>query len=399
MSAGALRSSGWPSGPALRLRAISPYDAAVALGFALFAVVRVEPAPSDAIFACVIAAALATGRLELRALPRGPLICISAFAALNLLACAEVVDAGRAAKFVSITFYLLAFALWVSAWMTSRERARTLLQIYLVGAAVSALLGSVALFVHVPGRSVLTAYEGTRARALFKDPNVLGPFLVPAALLLMHEIFEPRLLRWGRLTKLAVLAVLIAGVLFSYSRAAWLNLAVAVLVMGALLWLRPGGARRALVFGAVLALVVATVVVSIEVTGQLSFLKERAHFQTYDSQRFGVQSKGIALGEHHPLGVGPGQFEAHEPISAHSTYIRTWAEEGPAGLAVLLALLLGTLWLALRNARRGWDTHGLAPAALVAAWCGILVNSVFVDTLHWRHLWLVAGLIWAAGRA
>jgi hypothetical protein len=23
------------------------------------------------------------------------------------------------------------------------------------------------------------------------------------------------------------------------------------------------------------------------------------------------------------------------------------------------------------------------------------VNSLFVDTLHWRHLWFVAALIWA----
>ena len=30
-----------------------------------------------------------------------------------------------------------------------------------------------------------------------------------------------------------------------------------------------------------------------------------------------------------------------------------------------------------------------------AAWVGILANSLFVDTLHWRHLWLLAALIWA----
>ena len=44
----------------------------------------------------------------------------------------------------------------------------------------------------------------------------------------------------------------------------------------------------------------------------------------------------------------------------------------------------------------GRDTYGIGSAALLAAWCGLLANSVFIDTLHWRHLWLVAGLIWAA---
>jgi hypothetical protein len=32
---------------------------------------------------------------------------------------------------------------------------------------------------------------------------------------------------------------------------------------------------------------------------------------------------------------------------------------------------------------------------LLAAWCGVLANSLFIDTLHWRHLWLLAALIWA----
>ena len=31
----------------------------------------------------------------------------------------------------------------------------------------------------------------------------------------------------------------------------------------------------------------------------------------------------------------------------------------------------------------------------ILAWVGLLANSLFVDTLHWRHLWLVAALIWA----
>jgi hypothetical protein len=54
-----------------------------------------------------------------------------------------------------------------------------------------------------------------------------------------------------------------------------------------------------------------------------------------------------------------------------------------------------TLGFALRNASFGRDTYGIGSAALLAAWCGLLANSVFVDTLHWRHLWLVAALVWA----
>ena len=75
--------------------------------------------------------------------------------------------------------------------------------------------------------------------------------------------------------------------------------------------------------------------------------------------------------------------------------MRVLAEQGFAGLFALAALLLFTLGAALRNALLGRDTYGIGSAALLGAWCGILANSFFVDTLHWRHLWLVAALIWA----
>jgi O-antigen ligase len=378
---------------------VARYEAAVALGFLLFAVVRVEPAPSDAVFAVVMAVALATGRFNLSATPLGPALGIAAFLALNLLACLEALDPVRAASFMAITVYLCVFGLWVATWSSDRRRARTLLRIYIGMAVVTGGLGAIALFAPFPGSDLLTAYHGTRARGLFKDPNVFGPFLVPALLLLLQETIEPRLLRSGRLSKLIGLAALTCGVLFSYSRAAWLDFVVGILVMGVVLALRRGGARRALVFAFAMTVAAVTLVVSIQVTGQLSFLKERAQYQTYDNQRFGAQSGGIQVGERHPIGVGPGQFELVEPISAHSTYVRALAEEGVLGFVVLVALLYGTLLLALRNAVRGWDTHGIGSTALLAAWAGILANSAFVDTLHWRHLWLVAGLIWAAGAA
>jgi O-antigen ligase len=376
--------------------AVLRYEWAVAVAFLLFAVVRVEPAPPDAAFAVIICVAIATGRMDLRTTPLGPLLGVSVFVALNLVACLEAVDPARAAKFLSITVYLCAFALWVPSWVTSRARARTVLRIYIGVAVVSAVMGALALFAPLPGHDVLTAYAGTRARALFKDPNVFGPFLVPAALLLMQETLEPRLLRSGRLFKLVMLGALVCGILFSYSRAAWLNFVVGAVVMGCVLALRRGGGGRAFVFLGVMLLSGVIVVASIQVTGQLSFLQERAQYQTYDNQRFGAQSGGIAIGERHPIGVGPGQFELVEPISAHSTYVRALAEEGVLGFVVLVALFYGTLLMALRNAVRGWDTQGIGSTALLAAWCGILANSVFVDTLHWRHLWLVAGLIWAA---
>ena len=64
-------------------------------------------------------------------------------------------------------------------------------------------------------------------------------------------------------------------------------------------------------------------------------------------------------------------------------------------MLLLFGLLVLTLGFAAPNVALGVDTYGIGSAALLAAWCGLLANSFFVDTLHWRHLWLVAALIWA----
>jgi O-antigen ligase len=159
--------------------------------------------------------------------------------------------------------------------------------------------------------------------------------------------------------------------------------------------LRRGGGRKAFAIFLALLGTLAAFAVVLAVTGSMDFLRERARLQTYDADRFAGQESGLDLVRRYPFGVGPGQFEAFVDISAHSTYVRTLAEQGVLGIVTVLSLFLLTLLLAARNAFVGRDTFGIASAALLGAWAGLLANSMFVDTLHWRHLWLVAALIWA----
>ena len=149
---------------------------------------------------------------------------------------------------------------------------------------------------------------------------------------------------------------------------------------------------------AMLAAVGAVGLATVRLTGSTDYLSQRTQLQQYDDQRFGAQLYGIEQSMRYPLGIGPGQFEVLGPIAAHSLYVRALAEHGLFGLLTLLALLLTTLGLAARNALAARNTYGIGSAALLAAWCGLLANSFFIDSLHWRHLWLVAALIWAGSR-
>lgn len=374
--------------------AIARYETAVTVGFLLFGVVAVEPAPPDAVFIVVIAVAVVTGRFNLSRVPLVVLSLLGGFIFMNLLSSIEAIDPDTAARFMAITMYLAVFAVWFTSYLNSERRARAVVRAYIAPAAFFGLLASVALFVPLPGSEQILRYEGTRATGLFEDPNVFGPFLVPAALILLQEILDPRLLRASRGTKIATFLILTGGVLFSYSRAAWVNYAVAVLVLLCILAMRRGGGRKALGVLTILVVTAIGVVGTLTLTDSTDFLEQRARFQSYDTARFSAQRTGIELAEQYPAGIGPGQFELLSPISTHSTYVRTLAEQGLIGLCLLVALFLATLIFAGRNAVLGRDSYGVGSATLLAAWVGLLVNSLVVDTLHWRHLWFVAALIW-----
>lgn len=373
--------------------ALARYDAAVGLGVFLLAAVRIEPAPADMILFVVIAVALVTGRFYIRRTPLPVVVLLSVFLALNMLASVELIDLGRGVTFFAITLYLVIFALWLTGYVHSTRAARVVLRVYIAAAVFSAAIAVLALFVAFPGHQYLLF--GQRAQGLFKDPNVFAPFLVPAALILLEETIAPRLLRARLVTKLLLLSILAMGILFAFSRAAWLNFVLGAFVMLCVLSLRRGGGRKAVTFVVVGTSAAAVLFAALALTSSFTFLSERARLQTYDTQRFGAQHSGIELALKYPLGIGPGQFEKVSPISAHSTYVRALSEEGALGLLVLLTLLLLTLAFASRNAILGRDTYGIGSAALLASWCGLLANSVFIDTLHWRHVWLLAALIWA----
>jgi O-antigen ligase len=374
--------------------ALARYRWAVGLGIFLLFYVKKEPAPSDAVFLVAIAVAAVTGRFAAARVPRIAAAVVGAYLTLNVIALAEVADMSRAMRFSFTTFYLALFAIWLASWVQSERHARTVVRAYVAAAVLSGALGALA-YVGGPGRGTLLEYGGTRAVGLYKDPNVYGAFLVPAALIVLDELLSAKLLRGRRATKIAMFLLLTLGVVFSFSRAAWINLALGIATMIFTFALRRGGARRALRLLVSVVVAVALVAVALAATGSLTFLQSRAKVQSYDTQRFGAQEEGLRLVAQHPFGIGPGQFELYSSLSAHSTYVRALAELGILGLATVLALVIATLVLAARNAALARETYGIGSAPLLGAWAGLLLSGFVIDTLHWRHLWLVAALIWA----
>ena len=363
------------------------------ISFALLAFVAFDPAPVDVAIAFLVAASLSAGSVPYR-VPAFAAVALTGFGVLSVQSMVNVTSLGHALRFEVITLYVLGLVFWLSGMFDRSEYVRIGMSMYVVAAALTGLAASLALFIHFPGSSVLT-YGGARAKGFFKDPNVFGPFLVPAAAIVLEDIGARRLLPWGRNVLVAIFMSASVGTVLAYSRAGWLNYVVAITTVIAFQAARRGGWRRATASLSVLALCAGIGVAVLAYTGSLSFFQSRSHLQAYDQTRFATQTNAFDQATVHVLGHGPGQTELSLDYSTHSLYARAAYEQGILGLALVLVILGTTLFFGLSLARHDRSVQGVGSAALVGSWLGLIANSVFIDTLHWRHLWVIAALIFS----
>jgi hypothetical protein len=361
-------------------------------GFALLGIVRIEPAPVDFVLAVLIAATYAVRHAQPR-IPAFIAIPLSLFGAVTVLSMVNATDLHRAITYEFITIYLIALGVWLS-WAFTQERwVKLAMKTYIIVAVVCGALGPLALYGPLPHKSTFI-YAGSRAMGLFKDPNVYGAFLVPAAVILLEELTTPRLLGWAKKWVLASFGLTSIGVVVAYSRAAWLDYAIAVTVLLGVEATRRGGLKQAVKTISLLVLGGIAGIVVLFASGSTSFLLERSHLQAYDQQRFANQGSAIDDMTRHWFGYGPGQSEVRLPLATHSFFVRAAFEQGLVGFMTLTLVLLGTAYCAYVLARKSLHVHGVGTAALLGIWLGQAANGFFIDTMHWRHWWIFAGLIW-----
>ncbi|MEO9174259.1 MAG: O-antigen ligase family protein [Gaiellales bacterium] len=364
-----------------------------AAAFALLGVVRVEPAPTDALFMLLILAGVLGGA---RLRPRVPVpvaVILAAFVSVTLLSLTSAESLSTGLRFESITIYLAILAVWLTHALQDADLVQLGVKAYIWCAVISSIVAVAALELHFPGGTLVT-YANQRAMGLFKDPNVFAPYLIPPMAILLEEIGRPRLLGWSRRRNVVLLLILMGGLVFAYSRAAWVNFAIAAFIILVTYALRHGGMRAFTRMAAVLVGAGLAALLALVVTGQLSLFESRSKLQGYDNTRFANQALAISKSTARVFGHGPGQAPLELVQSSHSVYVETLFESGVIGIALLIALFVATLLCALGMVLRDGDVHGVGSAALLGVWAGHLLNSGVVDTLHWRHAWIVAAMIW-----
>lgn len=298
---------------------------------------------------------------------------------------------------VLTSWYLAITAIFFAAVLQENTEARTnaLVRGYMFAAAIAALGAIAGYFRLIPGASDILL-EYSRARATFKDPNVLGAFMIFPTLIAIQRVMVARSIRAGLLVLLFG-----AGIFLSFSRAAWGQLVfTSVLMLGLMLLTTASTRQRTMIVVttlAVIAIGAAMLLALLSFPTVADLFKERADLlQSYDTGaegRFGRYIPGALLGLQHPLGIGPLQFATIFPEDTHNSYLNAFMSGGwLSGVCyvcfILLTLIYGFRFLFIAVP---WRQIYIA---VFAAFVGTAGESAIIDSDHWRHYFLLIGMLW-----
>ncbi|MDZ3952355.1 hypothetical protein U0X36_05255 [Bacillus thuringiensis] len=297
----------------------------------------------------------------------------------------------RALFYFSVTIYLVVS--WLAIVGTSYRYKSKMIEIifkgYVVAACIAVSIGIFSYFIRTPATETFLQFG--RVSSLFKDPNVFGPFVIPAAVFTLYKAEASSSLK--RIICFFLFFFFLMGILLSFSRAAWgnciLTLSCYFLFIGNI-----SIKKRVVTLFILICLVFPCLiyVMSAPIIGDL--LKIRGGMQGYDTERFATQEVAFGTGFSNIIGLGPGQSEENFVISTHSLYARLWTENGIIGFVSFCTFFLLSIAKACKRALRSLPQVRGIYAVIFASLIGVTFNSLFVDTLHWRHLWLLLALAW-----
>jgi hypothetical protein len=395
----AATAEGFPSSVTAAPRVVVLQRALLWLAGASSAIVFIEPSPYELVTLGAAVIFFATGlRLRLHFMPLVLLLFL-----VNIgysISAASLMDKPEVASWIGTSWYMATTVIFLAMVVSEDTAARLdmLRRGLIVGALIAAIAGIAGYFKLVPGgHDLLTLYE--RARGTFKDPNVLGAFLILPALFALQSVVSDDFRKSFR--SAIALGIMALAILLAFSRAAWGGLALTSAFMLALMVLTSQSrAQRSRI---IVMSVVAVIVVVMLIAVLLSFdsigemFKQRASFdQSYDEGRFGRFGRhilGAEMALDLPFGIGPLQFHRYFPEDTHNSYLNAFMSGGWIAGICYPALVFITVIMGFRHVfvRVPWQRAYLA---IFAAFLGTVGESFIIDTDHWRHFWMMLGAMW-----
>jgi len=362
------------------------------------AIVFIEPSPYELIsLLTIIVFALSGLTLSPTLMPLAFLLML-----INIgysLSASQVIGEQGVIIWLMTSWYLALTAVFFAAMLGANTQARldAITRGCVVAGIIASLVAIVGYFRIFPGANdLLLLYD--RARGTFKDPNVLGAFLVFPTLLVLQRLITGNASQAAR--SAILLGLFAVALLLSFSRAAWGQVVYTAVVALALTFLtsRSEPLRLRIVLltiaGAVVLVIFIVALVSIDAVAVM--FKERASLQTYDVNeqgRFARHAMGAIFALDVPLGIGPLQFNKYFTEDPHNSYLNAFMAGGWLSGVCYPALVALTLFYGLRCAltRTPWQSTAII---VYAGYFGVATESVIIDSDHWRHAFLLLGLLW-----
>jgi hypothetical protein len=361
----------------------------------------IEPSPHDALMGVLAVACLIAGvKLERPLLV--PLILLLVWNASGMLALTHVPDGEKTVQYTATSIYLaVAGIMFACIFAQNSVQRLTAMRIAYVITAIGAVITGALGYFNILGTGEMFAPLG-RALGAFKDPNVFGPFLIWPTLFLLDRMVARR----ARFTDAIVAGILLFGLLLSFSRGAWFHFAVSCLVMIVLAFVTAPTPQARL---RILALSLTTIgLCAVFVVFLLSFpaisemFATRAQLiQSYDvgqGGRFLLQELALSAVLQFPNGMGPFEFARVYGLQQHNVYLQAFLVYGWVGGLSYVLLLITTVLTGLRAAmmQTPWQPYLITA---VAAFIGEMAEGFVIDTDHWRHFYLLLGMVWGLSAA
>jgi O-antigen ligase/polysaccharide polymerase Wzy-like membrane protein len=361
----------------------------------------IEPSPHDVLMGLLAVVGLAAGMRFQRTLVL-PFLLLLGWNIAGLMSVMQVPEQEKTIQYAATSVYLAIAAMLFAMVFAQNTMVRmaTMRNAYVLTAAIIAIVGAAGYFHAFPGAEMFTRND--RALGAFKDPNVYGPFLILPAMMLLERMIRVRI----ELMSLLLLGLILFGELLSFSRGAWFHFAVSLMVVifMALLTAPTPKARMRVVSMTIAGLgamaVMLLVLLSIDSIGSM-FTNRAQLIQSYDvgeGGRFLLQEKALSSVLDFPNGMGPFEFARVHGLQQHNVYLQAFLVYGWAGAMSYFLLLIATVWVGFRTAVMRTPWQGYAIAAL-GAFVGEMAEGFIIDTDHWRHFYLILGVIWGLAAA
>jgi O-antigen ligase len=357
----------------------------------------IEPSPYEVMFLVTVFVFMVTGlRVNAKVIPL--VVILIVFNIGGIFSLIPFMDEPASVRFIAVGVYLMFTAFLFAALMSddAAGRLETMRRGLIASAWLATTAGLLGYF-DIAGLGSLFSVND-RASGTFKDPNVLGPYLVLPLIFIIQAILLRRI---GLVAGLLLMSVPLLGLFLSFSRGAWGNFVGSTLLLFALTFISaPNAAQRARVAGFSLLIVAAAVaglLVAISFEPIREVFNQRASLnQSYDlgvQGRFGNQLRSIAMLLEMPNGMGPLRFRLYFPEDPHNTFINAFASYGWLGGFSYAALFVTTMIAGWTIALRRWRLQN----ASIAIWSVLfvtLLQGLQIDIDHWRHVYLMLGLVW-----